>query len=172
MSMFYFDDHLKQMELRKDFKNIIKYLEQEQNANYPSSIHAALIGYSWYFFIEGPVYLKDMSDDDLEYFKNEWLKYIEMTNDETNDYVKFIAGYTLLLHGSFLNKDWENKGKSLLEHCSNSKDNNIKMLSKYFLNPKHNQKLLKNLQYKKIFDKHSLLDDYFKEILPAQENQM
>ncbi len=165
MSMFYYDNRVRLFEKDRKILDLIKYLETKLNSEYSAKLHATLLLYSWYFYIEGPSELKDFSEFQLEFFKYNWIKYINMVDFQSDYFVQFYAGYTLLLDGFFINKDSYKKGKLLLQNCCKNSDDNIKILSFYFLDPNKNKKKLRTIDENSLFDSESLLDVYFKNLI-------
>ena len=101
--MFYYDEKIEELEKDKQFIQIIDYLENLYNNKMSVNLLCSLIGYSWFFFVEGPCLKSDICENDLEKLKKTWEKYLKfgIKNFQDNDQVIFIIGYTFSLHGFF-----------------------------------------------------------------------
>ena len=173
MSLFYIDENIINNENELNFNFVIDYLEKRFEIKHNIDLLVSLIGNSWYYFIEG-----NINQSPIEYnpekFLCKWKKYIDIGLNEFNENPTFclIAGYTLMLHGFFIDPSYEKVGIKLLENCSKSHaDLNLIQLSKYWLfnyNAKK-YKLDKKIDLNKVcdnlFNSKTLLDKYFREIL-------
>ena len=171
--MFYFDDKIKQYEQMLDYDTLLLYLEN-MYWNNPNEILPAIIGYSWFFSIEGNV---NVSPKQYNYqtYLNIWKKYIDIGIKQfmTNPIFDFIAGYSLSLHGIFLDSvfggKYEKEGIRLIKSCLElSKDNSLgKVAENFLLNEKSRKHVSlgnSTIICKELFNSDSILDKYFLEI--------
>ena len=173
MSLFYFDETIKEYEQRQDFAPIITYLEKRYNAEKELRQLLSLIAYSWYFLVEGGCLLKAKDFDDT-LFLSKWSFYLEYGLKEyaQNSEFCYVAGYTLGLHWFYIQSKYpERKGMELMQKCYDiAKNESIKALAKNFLDnavPNKKYKHLDNAEQicAELFPSISELDKYFKEIL-------
>lgn len=170
--IFYFDKRIKELESEMRFNDSLFYLESLYIKNHSIEILNSLIGFSWYYFIEGPIESKRYDKEDTTKSFEYWKKYVdEAINNFYNCEAStlFICGYTLSLHGFFLEKTYEQKAslfiKQSLENC---KDESLFELIKTF-QAMSNQKKYKPLKISDkylmdLFDTNSLIGKYFIEI--------
>ncbi len=166
MNLFYFDDYLKEYEKNFLWNDALNYLERLYEGNSTINILSSLIGFSWYYAVEGRVESQQYDDmscyDSLEI----WKKYIDVGLTEYNDNPQFcfIAGYTLSLHGFFINEQYEQKGHWLIQKCfSLSHDGHLKEIANNLLCNMKKKKRLKDSESicRDLFPSESLLDKYF-----------
>lgn len=172
--MFYFDETIKEFEKAYLWDNALSYLEELFEKRPSVEILNSLVGYSWFYLIEGPIesgtYEKDPSVLPLPM----WEKYLKIGKEcfATNASFSFIAGYTLLLHGFHI-KEYEKTseliGKKLLLQAQKTADNPpLKELVDLILSrseqKKYVQKKLKREVIEQLFINDSLLENYFKEV--------
>ncbi|HBF86448.1 MAG TPA: hypothetical protein DDW54_02075 [Clostridiales bacterium] len=171
--MFFFDDKIKQYEQIMDYDTLLLYLE-EIFWNDPNEILPAIIGYAWYFSIEGNV---NVSPKQYNYqtYLNIWKKYIDIGLEHftINPVFDFIAGYSLSLHGMYLDfafeRKYEKEGLKLMKKCVElSKDISLgKVAENFLINAKSRKRVpLENGDKicKELFNGDSVLDKYFSEI--------
>lgn len=170
MRMFYFDDYIDAYEKELNFYPIIVYLEKHFKKSRDIVFLTTLIGSSWYYLVEGSVN-QDPVDYDWRKFLAKWKEYADLSLKEyfDNEYVCFILGYTLYLHGIYIDVNYEEKGKELIERCHKiSTTKEIKILSDYlYLESKERKKINQydmNEACYKLFPTTSILDSYFKMI--------
>ena len=172
--MFYNNELIKKYEKLLAYDYLIDELEKKYEDNSKVELLNSLIGYSWYFYVEGNVNVVPLQYTPEKYIRI-WKNYIEIgLNHFSNDpYFNFIAGYTLSLHGFYLDVkygcDYEKKGILLMEKCSQVASGlPIKQLADNFLDNERSKKYIpiKNSQEvcRRLFTQGSLLDDYFNEI--------
>lgn len=173
---FYFDNIIKSYEENHDWDKSLEYLERTFNSNLRTDVLCSLVGFSWYYFVEGGVESHKYLDDDKN---NEaiiiWKKYIRVGKDAFSEdpYFNFIAGYTIGLHGFFINESIDS-GDVLMNKCiSLSSDTYLKQLAEFWLELKarrikKNGGLPKPVKGKEIcehlFSGGSLLEKYFNEL--------
>ena len=100
-----------------------------------------------------------------------WKKYIDAGILEApgDSFFCFIAGYTLSLHGFYINEEYEKKGNQLVQACLNSTDDALlRQLAENFLMNEHSKHYIHVKDGKSIcerfFNGKSLLDRYFNQI--------
>ena len=131
--------------------------------------------FSWYYLIEGGVesgkYEKDICTLGLAL----WKKYIDVGRDifRENPYFNFIAGYTLSLHGFYLDIEYKtnyrNDWEMFMRKCKNISDGlPISLLAENFLLNNNRKKYIKHTvdvsSIRQLFSNGSLLDNYFREL--------
>lgn len=171
MEFFYYDRFLKIYEDSFDWDKSLEYLECLYLRDKSTSILNSLIGFSWYYLIEGSVNSKKYADDPNVLALKVWKKYIDIGEHESHDdpYFNFIAGYTLSLHGFYISSEYEKKGFVFMNSCLKpSNDSMLRQLADNFLANE------KSTKYKpleggkqicsKFFCGDSLLDSYFNEL--------
>lgn len=171
--MFYFDKNLKQFESEYSWDKALTYLENLFLNQQNIKILNSLIGFSWYYLIEGSIDSKKYGKDENIRALDIWKKYLKigLNNYNDNPTVCFIAGYTLLLHGFYIDEYSTNSeliGINLLEKATGTNDSDLQELSNLILKLEK-QKEYKPLKLKKetldsLFDNDSLLEKYFKEL--------
>lgn len=168
--MFYFDNNLKQYEKSYQWGMALNYLEDLYSKTKRVDVLCSLIGFSWYYFVEGGCISGNRNEDDNGELEC-WKKYINIgINEFSNiDTINFISGYTLSLHGFFISTKYENLGIDLIKNCFNLTHNScLKALSDNFLNNYYKKRIHKLahplLVLNQLFFGESLLDQYFKEI--------
>lgn len=163
--LFFYNDEIKHYEEKSCCNDIIFYLEQIYHETESDRTLSTLIGYLWYFLIEGDV---------NQSFQNyNW----EFMYDKLNEYLNigfkffskspifcFTSGYILLLHWMNIDVKYEHKGKSLLLEIIHMDTNNeLKELSIYILS---NQKVPMSMEViTTLFPTSSILDKYFRDVL-------
>lgn len=171
--IFYFDKDLEQFESDYSWDKALTHLENLFSGHPNIKILNSLIGFSWYYLIEGPIDSKKYNKDENILALDIWKKYLKIGLNNYNDNftVCFIAGYTLLLHGVYIDEYSTNSrliGINLLEKATGTNDFNLKELSNLILKLEK-QKKYKPLKLKKetldsLFDNDSLIEKYFKEL--------
>lgn len=173
LTMFFYDDKIKQYESLLDYDAILQYLESIVGIN-QNEIIPTIIGYAWYFCDEGDVNVQPKQYN-YEFYLQTWKKYIDIGIEQYtgNAAFDFIAGYTLSLSGIYLDAfygvNYEKKGIILMEKCLQiSNGTLIGQLAENFLLNEKSKKYIYMENCKSIcdqlFDKGSLLDSYFREI--------
>ena len=171
--MFFYDDKIKKYERQLDYNALLQYLEQIIDTN-QNEIIPTIIGYAWYFSVEGDVNVQPKQYNYESYLKI-WKKYIDIGIERYSENVvfHFIAGYTLSLHGIYLDafygEPYEKKGIALMKKCFQISNGTLvgKLAENFLLNEKakkyiymENAKVLCD----QLFNKGSLLDSYFRAI--------
>lgn len=171
MGAFYFDEMLQAYEGLYQWDQALNYLEELYLERIDRRILYSLIGFSWFYLIEGPVVSKKYANDQNSMALNIWKKYIDIGTLEAYEdpFFNFIAGYTLSLHGYYINEEYEKKGTLFIKNCINLSNNVLlQQLAENFLNNEHSKKYIPVRNGKAIcaqlFSSSSLLDGYFNEI--------
>lgn len=170
--MFYYDSVLKENESNFDWEKALKYLDLLYVKKHSEQIAATIVGFAWYYFIDGAVESKSYNLESCQIGLDYWKKYLDIGFKEFYDDPSFcfIAGYTLALHGFFIdggtNADQEELGYSLIKKCQQTTDNDtLKDVSACFLKRRWVKKIvssgLKEDRLKLLFDTDSLIDKYF-----------
>lgn len=172
--MFYYDDTIKSFEKNFLWEKSLSYLEEKFNELQSITILNSLIGFSWYYLIEGPVESKKYGNDENSIALEYWNKYSKLAFEKyvNNHSTCFILGYTLLLHG-FLLQQYKNNceiiGLSLINEASKSNNIYIQELAEHIIYLDKSKKIRVLVNYDKIcnelFNNGSLIENYFKEIL-------
>lgn len=171
--MFYFDGNLKRYEKECSWDKALVYLENLFAKQYNIQILNSLIGFSWYYLIEGPVDSGRFEEDDNHIALIVWKKYLEIgINNYKTDYsFCLIAGYTLLMHGFYIDEYRKNSeliALQMLKYAMNASDLNIKEFSKCILKLQQ-QKRYKPIKlhqevFNALFYNDSLLENYFRHL--------
>ena len=166
--MFYFDQIVKKYEKSFSWDNVLTYLEERFLKESNVFVLNSLIGFSWYYLIEGPIDSGKYQNDENELALAIWKKYIDIGIQTAcdNQYFNFIAGYTLSMNGFLINSEYESKGILFMKNCYEiSDDLSLKLLADNFLK---NEKCKKHVPLKNskkicadIFSGDSLLERYF-----------
>lgn len=171
MGVFYFDEMLLSYEGLYQWDQALNYLEELYLERIDRRILYSLIGFSWFYLIEGPVVSKKYANDQNTMALNIWKKYIDIGTLEAYEdpFFNFIAGYTLSLHGYYINEEYEKKGTLFIKNYINLSNNVLlQQLAENFLNNEHSKKYIPVKNGKEIcmqfFNGNSLLDEYFYEI--------
>lgn len=175
MSIFYFDQKLKEYEDNFNWDQALIYLEDVYKKTRNIKVINSLIGFSWYYFIEGGVESQKYSKDCCERGLMTWKKYIDIGIQEyyNDPSFNFICGYTLFLHGFFINVEYEKMGMMFMKNCLKLSNGTIKLLANYFLKNTSKRKyvvLENNVEIcEDLFDGNSLLERYFFEIYSPEK---
>lgn len=171
--MFYFDGDLKKYEAEHSWDEALLHLE-DQFLNSPTCEKLnSLVGFSWYYLIEGPIDSGKYEKDESKLPLATWEKYIKIGMDNyINDHrFCFIAGYTLLLHGFFIKAyqhNYKSIGLGLLESSANTTDTYLKELVDTIINLEYSKKYVKPevsiTALSNLFSQNSLLEKYFKDM--------
>lgn len=171
--MFYFDDILQKYETEYAWDKALIYLEELFIKERDTATLNSLIGFSWYYLVEGPFINSKYGKDEGELPLVTWEKYIKIGMDHyANDYrFSFIAGYTLLLHGFFIKayqQNYKSIGLEVLKSSSNTTDIHLKELVDTIIDLEHSKKYVKPkvsiTTLNNLFPENSLLEKYFKDI--------
>ena len=174
MGIFYFDNTLLAYEANFQWDQSLKYLERLFLERKDAKILYSLIGFSWFYLIEGPVISKKYANDPNVMPKDIWKKYIDVGAIEAcNDpFYYFIAGYTLSLHGFHIDEEYEKKGNQFMKTCLSLADNVLlQEMAENFLVNEHSRRPHRHIFVKdgesickQFFNGKSLLDKYFNRI--------
>ena len=171
MGIFYYDEMLSSYESDYQWDQALGYLEKLYAERKESKIINALVGFSWFYLIEGSIVSKKSENDQNTMALSIWKKYIDLgTIESSKDPIfNFIAGYTLSLHGFYISEEYEKKGNQFVKTCLYlTKNTLLQQLAENFLNNEYSNKYkpLKNGKEicEQFFNGESLLDHYFNEI--------
>lgn len=167
---FYFDRILSVFEKFFQWDQALVYLENLYSKDKAISILNSLVGYSWYYLVEGPITSRMYENDPNVMALEVWKKYIDIGScvAHNNPFFNFIAGYTLCMHGFLINDCYERKGPVYMKKCLDSSDNvMLQQLAKNFLDNEKSSQYTPVKEGKTIcaqlFNGESLLDEYFRE---------
>lgn len=171
--MFYFDGNLKKYELEHSWDKALLYLENLFFSNPTYDKLNSLVGFAWYYLIEGPIDSKKYEKDENIIVLDIWKKYIGVGIKQclNNPGFCFIGGYSLLMHGFYLEEyktNHQQVGLDLLKKLNNSTDDNLKeivnIIFEYQKQKKYKPLKVKHEVLEQIFHGDSLLEEYFKEL--------
>jgi len=172
MALFYFNEAMKQQELKRDFISLIEQLEKNFNKTKDVQVLLTIIAYSWYCYVEGPCIKKNISDDEIDFFCKKWAQYHELGIKEFLNSPEFclVAGYSYSMDGFMIHDERlykEKLGYELIKRCFDAtQDENLKNISSYLLNNSRKRKLNNAEQIcRQLFPTDSELDEYFKGVL-------
>lgn len=174
MQIFYYDKVIEDYEMKSKYKLVITHLENLYKENSTAELICSLIGYSWYYLIECDC----LNPSEWQFFLDKFHYYIDLGLDKFIDNNKFcfVAGYTLDLHGFYIDKAYEQKGIVLMNKCIElSKNKYLKLLACYFVDNAKKSRL-KKIRLKKedkhylflLFPNNSMIDVYFREIFSIE----
>lgn len=176
MSLFYYDRLIAEYEGLFQWDSALKYLERLYWDCGNVVLLNSLIGYSWYYLVEGPLVSQTYENDPNEIALIIWKKYLDIGAQKAtaDPFFNFIAGYTLSLHGFLISIEYERKGICFLKSCLNlTEDPMLRELAKNFLMNRKNTRYKPladgNIICKRFFNGNSLLDKYFNEIYKAAD---
>ena len=171
MKVLYYDERLKELENNYKWNDALYYLEGLYEQNNAIDILNSLVGFSWYYLIEGPIDSRKFEHDKNEDALFIWKKYIDIGSRIAfqNQFFNFISGYTLSLHGFLINSEYEKQGILFMKRCFNMEDNALlKQLALHFLKNEKAKKYIPLMNgrelCKELFNGTSLLEKYFNEI--------
>lgn len=134
----------------------------------------SLVGFSWYYLIEGPIdsgLYEDGSSKMPLYF---WKKYIDIgcAKASCDPFFYYVAGYTLSISGLWIDESYEKRGSLYVRKSLELTDCTLlQQLANNFLLNEFSKKYTRLCNSKEIcasfFNGKSLLDKYFVEILNA-----
>ena len=170
-SMFYFDETIQNYEENYFWDNALTYLEEKYMEKSSIVVLNSLVGFSWYYLIEGPIESKQYENDKNNLALVTWKKYIDVgAQIAYNDSCfNFIAGYTLSMNGFIIGSEYEKKGPVFMNNCYQSSDDLLlKSVANNFLINQNSKKYipLENSESvcNHLFGGDSLLEKYFKEL--------
>lgn len=171
MSLFYFDELLSSYEKKFQWDESLNHLQRVFSEQKQIDVLASLIGFSWFYLVEGPVVSKRYAYDSNTSALKIWKDYLDIgiTAEEKNPIINFIAGYTLSLHGFYISEEYERKGPLVMQKCYDMSENlMLKDLAENFLNNNKSAEYIPLERGDEIcacfFNGSSLLDNYFNEI--------
>ena len=144
--LFYYDANLKKYEAEYSFDDALLYLESLFIENADVRILNTLIGFSWYYLVEGPLISKKYGEDPSQLPLFYWKKYLSIGFAKYKDdpFFCFIAGYTLLLDGYVFLEEYRSKNMptcmSLLEKAIESGNRNVAALAQCIVSIERNKK--------------------------------
>lgn len=110
LKMFYFDDKIYAFEKNAAFNDCLRYLENLFQKTGASNVLNSLIGFSWYYLIEGPLDSGRYEKEDTSFALSTWKQYIDkvIDSDVYDSFTLYICAYTLSLNISWtvLRKNW------------------------------------------------------------------
>lgn len=171
--MFYFDDNLKQYESDCLWDKALSYLENLYIKHQTCEKLNSLVGFAWYYLIEGPIDSGKYDKDENKIALDIWRKYLSVGFRQYLNVPSFcfISGYTLLMHGFYLEEykiNYQQVGIDLLNKVVNSSDENLQevviVILKYLKQRKYKPLKVKQEVIEHIFHGESLLEEYFKEL--------
>ncbi len=168
--MFYFDEALRGYEENFQWIMALNYLEEKLFEKFDWSILNSLVGFAWFYYIK----VKENNQSDTrqgEDIMRVWKKYVDYGIDTMlNPYFAFIAGYTLTLHGFYLDDkfqgEYQIKGEMLIYKCLDlAEGTRLKKFASHFLKMNNVKKYVPlkadNKILQKLFGSESLLGQYF-----------
>jgi len=173
--MFYFDEKIGNYEKYFQWDLALAYLENKY-ANAPNEETLnSLIGFSWFYILEGPVESRKFERDECKLGLKLWKKYIDigLKDFQSSANFNFIAGYTLNLSGVLIDKNfdcnYESLGINLIHKCFElSNETTLTKLSSHFIRmqntTRYKQLIIKKEDLIKVFGDQSLLGKYFCEM--------
>ena len=171
--MFYFDANLKRYESEYSWDKALLYLEN-LFLNYPTPDKLnSLVGFAWYYLIEGPIDSRKYEKDENSIALYIWEKYLNVGLEQYLNVPSFcfIAGYSLLMHGFYIEKyknNYEQVGLDMLNKIKNFTARNLEevvnIIFEYQKQKKYKPLKIKNEVLEKIFHGESLLEKYFIEL--------
>lgn len=172
MNIFYSDENIRKKEKELDFKSVIEILEEKFNATNEPIYLTTLIGYTWYFYIEGDI-ISQSTDYSWKYFLEKWKYYISLglQNFDTDANVCWIIGYSIYLHWIHLGPKYQDVGPEMLELSYTLLQNNqLKSITYCIKENVAVSSLGISVNDLELFPTNSILDSYFKEIFTSQNN--
>lgn len=173
MGIFYFDTTIRSYETKFQWQQALYYLERKYDEVKDLSLLYSLIGFSWYYLVEGPL-ISGAYDNDKDLTPLIiWKKYVDIGEKIALEdaFFNYIAGYTLSLHGLYISIDYARKGNEFMNRCLKITDNVfIKQLAENFIvneNKKSKKYIAINHGHeicKHLFDSTALIDQYFNAI--------
>ena len=133
---FYFDEVLRDCEAGFQWDRALTHLEALYAGGRDRSVLCSLIGFSWFYLVEGPVVSRRYGDDPNSHALRVWKRYLDVAAREAADdpRVLFLAGYTLSLHGFWIDAAHEQTGHSYMERCARMADEPLlQQLAEHFL---------------------------------------
>lgn len=171
MSIFYYDRTLSAYEESFQWDQALSYLEALYHQQEDARILYSLVGFSWFYEIEGPHESKLHADDPNRSALGVWKKNLDLGERKASadPLFLFIAGYTLFLHGFLLGDPYEERGATYMRSClALARDVFLRQLAENFLLNEHTKKYVAVQNGKAICEQlfcgSSLLDRYFWEI--------
>ena len=171
--MFYFDENLKEYESKCLWDKSLIYLENLFLNDPTCDKLNSLVGFAWYYLIEGPVVSKKYGKDENIIAIDIWEKYIDVGFEQySNNFgFCFIAGYSLLMHGFYIEKykyNYKQIGLDLLKKANSCTADNLKeivnIIFEYQKQKKYKPLKVKCEVLEQIFHGDSLLEKYFEEV--------
>lgn len=171
--MFYFDGNLKNFESNHSWDKSLLYLERLFQEQPTCEKLNSLVGFAWYYLIEGPIDSGKYDKDENNIALDMWEKYIGVGLKKYLNAPSFcfIAGYSLLMHGFYLEKfksNYQCVGLELLNKVINSTEDDLKEIAntifEYGKQKKYKPLKVNYEILEQIFHGDSLLEEYFKEL--------
>lgn len=167
--MLYYDKVMKEYEKSLKYDSILSYLESMYAQTKDEQILATLIGYAWYFLVEGD--LDEPTEYNWEFSLEKWREYILKGELQkvSNELYLFIVGYSLMLNYEFL-PEFKEIGVSKINILSELEHEVLTPIAKYLINRKKFSLKDRDDAILNYFNKKSILDLYFKEIFIGSRN--
>lgn len=171
--MFYFDGNLKRYEAEYSWDKSLLYLERSFQEEPTTEKLNSLVGFAWYYLIEGPIDSKKYGNDENIIALDIWEKYLDVGFKQyfSSPGFCFVAGYSLLMHGFYLEKykiNYQQVGIELLNKAIDFADKNLQevvnVILKHLKQRKYKPLKVKHDVLEQIFRGESLLEGYFKEL--------
>ena len=161
--IFYCDDKIRDLEKIRDFKHLIKYLEE---IPFSEENYAAQIAYSWFLYCEGDFIAEKVSYD-WKFYQRKWAEKIQLAINRYQDpKISFIVAYSLEISGMDIDNysDYENISEKCYEFSrKTTQDRNFSRLIEV-LSSHRGIQLEKDIR-EKLFPNDTLIDKYFLEVL-------
>lgn len=169
--LFYFDEKVKTYEDQFQWDQSLVYLESMYLQSKEVALLNTIVGYSWFYLVEGPIISREFRNDTNILPLVYWGKYIDigMNVARDNPFFSFIAGYTLLLNGEYFDYTHVEIGFSLMQNCVKITDNtSLRILASNFIQNTNSRKHIPlengGTICSDLFPGCSLLDQYFREV--------
>ena len=169
--MFYYDDFLLSCEHNYQWDDALKHLDELYRKDKRLQVLYSLIGFSWFYLTSGPLIEKSYSNNLNEFALSIWKYYINLGSIDAFDdpFFNFITGYTLSLHGIYINEWYERMGILYINRCLLlTKNEHLRLLAENFMHNQYSDCYLCvkdcDIVCKEFFNGNSLLDEYFKTI--------
>lgn len=173
MVVFYSDENIRLKEVELDFKSVIEIVEEKFNdTNHPVYL-ATLIGYSWFFYIEGDINNQSV-EYKWEYYLEKWKHYISLgiKNFGTEANICWIIGYSIYLHWIHLGPKYQNVGIEMLKLSHKLSQNDmLKSITSCIIKNIPVSNLGIHVNDLELFPTNSILDNYFKEMFAVKKNK-
>lgn len=171
--MFYFDGNIKKYESEYSWDKSLLYLERLFQEQPTCEKLNSLVGFAWYYLIEGPIDSNKYEKDENVIAIDIWKKYIAIGLEQypNNPGFCFITGYSILMYGFYLEEykiNYQEVGLDFLKEVNNYATDNLKeivnVVFEYQKQKKYKPLKVKHEVLEQVFHGESLLEEYFKEL--------